>query len=310
MGIVFFGTPDFAVSSLETLVEEGERVLAVVTQPDRKKGRGHVLAAPPVKETAGRLGIPVMQPSNIRTPDFAAEIERLGPQCIAVVAYGKIIPPQILKLPPLGCVNVHASLLPKYRGAAPIQRSIMEGEIKTGVTTMMMDEGLDTGDILLQEEMEIADEDDASTLSRKLAAVGATLLVRTLRRLREGTLRPTPQAGIAGYAPPLRKEDGRIDWTRPARAIFNLVRGTSPWPGAYCHLLGEKIVILRAAVADSPEGGLPGRIVAIKDEEVYVSAGEGVLAVSEVKPEGRGRMTAAALMRGRRVKEGTSFDAA
>jgi methionyl-tRNA formyltransferase len=306
--IVFFGTPDFAVPSLDALMDSGDEVVAAVTQPDRVKGRGHRLSHPPVKERAVSKGIPVLQPAGIRSTEFQAELAAFRPDAIVVVAYGKIIPPPMLKLPPLGCINVHASLLPKYRGAAPIQWAIIRGEAKTGVTTMMMDEGLDTGDILLQGETRITDEDNAETLGARLSGMGAAVLLKTLGGMKEGSVKPVPQAGEPSFAPPLRKEDGRISWELPARRIFNLIRGTYPWPGAYCFLHGEKIAVLKAAVVDERRGGVPRRVERIAGDGVHIFAGQGVIALTEVKPEGRKSMAAAAFMHGRRLKEGAVFD--
>jgi methionyl-tRNA formyltransferase len=309
MRVIFFGTPDFAVPSLRALLDAGEEVVAVVTQPDRVKGRGHKLAAPPVKEFALGEHIPVLQPAGIRSPEFFDELAGLKPDVIAVVAYGKIIPSPILKLPPLGCINVHGSLLPKYRGAAPMQRAIINGELKTGVTTMLMDEGLDTGAVLLQEETEIADDDDAQTIGMRLSVIGASLLVRTTKDLRDNLIRPIPQEGEASYAAPLRKEDGWIDWSQPARRIFDLIRGTCPWPGAYTSLNGERITITKAGAIPSGSACFPGMIEKA-DRELLACTGSGLLSIMEVKPEGKKAMTAAAFANGRRLRKGMRFDTA
>ncbi len=308
MRVIFFGTPDFAVPSLRALLEAGEEVVAVVTQPDRVKGRGHKLSAPPVKDFALSEHIPVLQPAGVRSPAFFDELTGLGPDVIAVVAYGRIIPSPILKLPRMGCVNVHGSLLPKYRGAAPIQRAIIDGERKTGITTMLMDEGLDTGDILLREETEITDDDDARTLGGRLSVMGASLLVRTIKDLRDNLIRPIPQEGEVSYAPPLKKEDGRIDWSQPAKRIFDLVRGTSPWPGAYSFLSGERITIVRAKVATF-DSGCSGGVIEKAGEEFEICTGGGILAIIEVKPEGKKAMPAGAFVNGRRLRRGMRFDA-
>ncbi|MDH4231307.1 MAG: methionyl-tRNA formyltransferase [Nitrospirota bacterium] len=309
MKTIFFGTPDFAVPSLRALLESGEEVPAVVTQPDKVKGRGHKLSQPPVKEYALSRGLAVLQPSGIRTPAFLEDITRLDPDCIVVVAYGRIIPPSLLKLPHLGCINVHASLLPAYRGAAPIQWALINGEDKTGVTTMLMDEGLDTGDILLKEEVDIYDEDNAVTLAQRLSMIGASLLIKTLQGVKDKRIKPLPQSSEVSYAPPLKKENGRVDWSLSAREIVNLIRGTYPWPGAYCSMNGEKINFIKAAVAHDSNGGAGGRIEKISGNEILVGTGRGILAVSEVKPEGKKIMTAAAFMHGRHLKEGAFFDA-
>ncbi len=308
MRIIFFGTPDFAVPSLRALLDYGNEVVAVVTQPDKVKGRGRHLAQPPVKEFAMSKGIPVTQPAGIRTASFLEELSLLRAEAIAVVAYGKIIPPAILKLPPLGCINVHASLLPAYRGAAPIQWVIINGEAKTGITTMLMDEGLDTGAVLLQEETRISDEDNAVTLSKRLSELGASLLVKTLDGLRRGSLKPSPQIGKPSFAPPLKKDDGRIDWSLPAKKIFDLIRGTYPWPGAFCHLKGDRIAVLEARVQERDEAGRPGRIERINPEDVLVSTGSGILSIIKVRPEGKKSMPASSFMHGRRLSEGAFFD--
>lgn len=309
MRIIFFGTPAFAVPSLHALLKAGADIAAVVTQPDRAKGRGHAVSPPPVKEAAVAAGLQVLQPATVKNEDFFRELSRHRPEIIVVVAYGKIIPPRILALPPLGCINVHASLLPKYRGAAPIQWALINGERKTGITTMMMDEGLDTGGILLQEELAIEKEDNALTLSKKLAELGSTLLVQTLNSLYAQTIKPVPQKGEATFAPPLKKESGRIDWRRPAEEIHNLVRGTYPWPGAYFFIKDEKVTVLSTAVADEENGHLPGRIAEIRNREILVSAGKGLLSVIELRPQGKQSMDAASFARGRRLQKGSLLEA-
>jgi methionyl-tRNA formyltransferase len=308
MRIIFFGTPDFALPSLKKLIASGENVVAVVTQPDRVRGRGHKLSQPPVKEYAVSQGIPVLQPAGIRSEEFFETVAGIKPDMIVVVAYGRIIPPAMLTLPPKGCINVHASLLPKYRGAAPIQWSIVRGEPKTGVTTMLMDEGLDTGDILLMEETEILPEDNAVTLGNRLSEMGADLLIATIRGIVQGTIRPVSQTGESTYAPIIRKEDGRIDWAASAREIFNLTRGMYPWPGGQCLFEGEKITIIRTRVADADSGETAGSIVKIQGDELHVGAGMGILALLELKPEGKKTMTGAAFARGRHIREGMQFD--
>jgi methionyl-tRNA formyltransferase len=305
MRIVFFGTPSFAVPSLSELLQSGHEVAAVVTQPDRKKGRHHILAAPPVKELALGRGIPVLQPEKMKDPLFFEKLARINPDVIIVVAYGKILPSQMLGLPPHGCINVHASLLPKYRGAAPVQWSLICGEKKTGVTTMLMNEGLDTGDILLQEEMDIRDDDTAESLGRRLSGIGASLLVRTIDRLEAGKIVPAPQTGTPTFAPPLKKEDGRIDWSRSAGEIFNMVRGMYPWPGAYCALNGERIKIVRVVPLEGP--GSPGRVEKTGDE-LIVGTGKGLISIIDLQPEGRKVMNARDFMQGRRLKPGVFFD--
>lgn len=308
MRVIFFGTPDFAVPSLRALLETGEEVVAVVTRPDKAKGRGRRLLPPPVKQLAAESGLRVIQPVAIRSGAFAEELSALGPDVIVVVAYGRIIPPSILEVPPLGCVNVHASLLPKYRGAAPVQWAIINGDKKTGVTTMSMDEGLDTGDILLQEETEIGEDDNAVNLGERLSVMGASLLTRTLEGLKDGSVKPYPQWGEATFAPPMKKEDGRMDWSRSAESLFNFVRGTYPWPGAHCGFNGERVTIMRASVADGDRQCLPGTVIGISNEAISVCTGKGILRVLDLKPQGKKVMSAGAFMRGRHAKEGAFFD--
>lgn len=308
MRIIYFGTPDFAVPSLKALVEAGEDVVAVISQPDKLKGRGHKLTQPPVKEFAVSKGLHIIQPSGIRSDEFYKSLAELKPDVIVVVAYGRIFPQAILKLPRLGCINVHASLLPEYRGAAPIQRAIIHGEKTTGVTTMLMDEGLDTGDMLLKEEAEIKDEDNALTLSVKLSETGASLLIKTLSGLKDNSIKPVTQTGEPSYAPPLKKEDGRINWSLPAIEIFNMIRGTYPWPGAYCYLGKERINIIKARAIDNIERSVSAKIEKIAGEEIYVGTGRGILSVQELRPDGKKNMSAAAFMHGRRLKEGASFE--
>jgi methionyl-tRNA formyltransferase len=305
MRIVFFGTPFFAVPSLVALLQSQEKIIAVVTQPDKQKGRGRVLSPPPVKEIALRQGTRVLQPKSLKDPSFLDELYTLKPDMIIVVAYGKILPPQVLGLPPHGCINVHASLLPKYRGAAPIQWAIIQGEKETGITTMMMDEGLDTGNILLQEKTVIYDDDNSETLGKRLADIGGSLLIRTIEKIKEGSVTPAPQTGTSNYARPLKKEDGRIDWSNAATDSYNFVRGMYPWPCAYCYLNQERIKITRAIAVEGH--GIAGRIEKA-DEELLVGTGEGFLSLTELQPEGKRLMTAKDFLMGRRLKKGIFFD--
>lgn len=306
MRIVFFGTPNFAVPSLKALLQSGEEIIAVITQADKKRGRDRMPSPPPVKEFAMHHGIKVLQPANIKGPVFLNELSAMKPEIIVVVAYGKMLSLPILNLSSYGGVNVHASLLPKYRGAAPIQWALINGEKKTGVTTMLMDEGLDTGAILLQEETEIADEDNTETLSERLSDMGASLIVKTIQGLKDGSLQPIPQSGTPGYAPPLKKEDGRIDWSKDAAAIFNFIRGMYPWPCAYCYLRQERIKITRVKIIGG--SGIPARIEKMSKEELIVGTGEGLISIIELQPEGKRPMAAAAFLRGRRIQEGSFFD--
>lgn len=308
MRIVFFGTPDFALPSLNKLVASGEDVISVVTQPDRVKGRGHRLSMPPVKEYALTQGISVQQPANIRSDEFITTVASMKPDMIVVVAYGRIIPPDMLALPPRGCVNVHASLLPKYRGAAPIQWSIVRGEKKTGVTTMLMDEGLDTGDILLIQETDILSDDNAATLGSRLSEMGGDLLMATIKGIVSGKVKPIPQAGESTYAPIIKKEDGMIDWTGSAQEIGNLIRGMHPWPGGQCLFEEEKITVLRSRVVYADVRETAGSIVKIQGDALYVGTGMGIIALLEVKPEGKKTMSGAAFAHGRHLREGMQFD--
>ncbi len=308
MKIVFIGTPEFAVPSLSALIGAGYEIAAVVTQPDRPSGRGKVLTPPPVKTAAEAAGIPVLQPTKIRTEEFFAELSSYSPDLICVTAYGRILPKSILDLPPYGCVNAHASLLPKYRGAAPINWAIVRGESVTGVTTMLMDEGMDTGDMLLRREVVIEDDDTGETLSRKLATVGGDLLVETLALLEKGGLSPEKQdESLATYAPIIKKEDGLVDWSLPARDIRNLVRGMLPWPGAYTSLGGKMLKIFRATLSEG--NSQPGEVIKSGGGILRVATGEGALDVLELQIEGGKRLEAAAFLAGRKIPEGAILGA-
>lgn len=302
MALVFFGTPRFAVPSLQALLDAKEEVALVVTQPDKVKGRGHVLSAPPVKELALARHLPVVQPEKIRNADFYRELSAIAPEFIIVVAYGKILPGEILGIPVSGCINVHASLLPAYRGAGPIQWALINGEKITGVTTMRMDKGMDTGDILLLAEVEIMPDDTAETLSERLSVLGAQTLIRTLQGIRAGEVRPVPQSGETSYAPPLKKEDGRIDWNRSATDLFHFIRGMYPWPAAFCSFNGERIKVVKARFLEGVAA--PGLIVKASGGELVVGTGKGLLSLLELQPEGKKSMPAAAFIAGRRIREG------
>ncbi len=299
------GTPDFAVQSLEALLSSGDQVVGVVCQPDRPKGRGHQLVAPPVKVVAERAGIPVLQPLKIRTPDFLQSLSSWQPDVIAVAAYGRILHTPILQLPPMGCVNVHGSLLPKYRGAAPVQWAVINGETETGITTMLMDEGMDTGAMLLQAKLEILPEDTAGTLAPRLAALGGRLLIETLAQLKAGTLAPTKQDDQqATMAPLLKKEDGLIDWTLSAASLSNRVRGLSPWPGAYTFLGDERWNIWKATPQGIPATDTPGTIVTVNKLSIVVATGDGLLEIREIQTANSKRMAVAQFLAGHRVTVG------
>ena len=300
MELIFLGTPTFAVPTLERIVEAGHRVLAVFTQPDRPKGRGGQLTASPVKEAALRLRLPIYQPERIRRPEVVEQFKQMDPDAMVVVGYGQIIPQSIIDIPPRGIINVHASLLPKYRGAAPIQWAIANGETRTGVTTMKIDAGLDTGDMLLKWETDIAEEEDALELGARLAEAGAELLVNTLRD------NPAPiqqDPAEATYAPILKKEDGLIDWNWKASKIFNRSRGFLPWPGAYSFFRGQMFHIWKARVASDAMQGTPGLMSAMQ-KRVLIACGERTeLELLEVQVEGRKRMSAGAFMNGHHLKD-------
>ena len=302
MNLVFLGTPEFAVPSLGALASHGHTVLAVYTQPDRAKGRGGKPTMPPVKAAAIRLGLPVRQPERIRRPEVVAELAGLHVDAMVVVGYGQIIPRSILDLPPHGIINVHASLLPKYRGAAPVQWAIANGETVTGVTAMRIDEGLDTGAMLLKAEMPIGESETAAELSPRLAVLGADLLIETLRRLESGTLIPEPQdPAQATYAQILKKEDGLIDWSLPAGRIFNRIRGFQPWPGAYTFFRGQRFHIWKGRPSTEPAP--PARLV-WTGRCLLAGCGAGTsLELKEVQLEGRKRMPVPAFANGHHLSE-------
>jgi methionyl-tRNA formyltransferase len=305
--LVFCGTPQFAVPALQRLVDAGFAVRLVVTQPDKPRGRGLETAFSPVKQRALELGLPITQPGGIKNNDeFRAQLAALKPDAIVVVGYGRIIPRWMIDLPPLGNINLHASLLPKYRGAAPIQWAVASGETVTGVTTMRIDAGLDTGDILLQKEIPIAPEDTAETLSPRMAAVGAELLVETLRGLKSGTIHPKPQDhSKATLAPLLKKEDGRIDFRRPAAEIVNRIRGFQPWPGAYTTFRGKNLHVWAA----KPDGhSLKAGELLVQGERLIVGSGsQTALELLELQPEGKKRMSARDFVHGYHLASGETL---
>ena len=316
MLLVFCGTPRFAVPTLEKLAEAGHSVPLVVTQPDRPRGRGMDVAVSPVKEAATRLGIAVLQPVTVKiNAEFRSQLAATAPDAIIVVGYGRIIPQWMIDLPRLGNLNLHASLLPKYRGAAPIQWAIANGESVTGVTTMRIDAGLDTGDILMQREIAIGLEDTAETLGPKLASIGAGLMVETLRGLETGQVRPTPQDHAqATLAPILNKEDGRMDFSRSATHLFNRLRGFQPWPGAFTTFQGKTLQVHRAQPRQHAAKLTPGE-VAVEGTRLLVGCGQGfgkdngknagtALELIEIQVEGKRRMTAQEFINGYRPKSG------
>lgn len=307
MRILFMGTPDFAVFSLRALTENGEDVVAVVTQPDKPKGRGYELTPPPVKVFAAECGIPVYQPTTLRDGAFDGTLAEIAPDVIVVVAYGKILPPSVLNFPKYGCINVHGSLLPRYRGAAPMQRAILEGERETGVTTMQMDVGMDTGDMLLTGVLPIGENDNFETVHDGLGALGAKVLLDTLDALKVGTLKPQKQdESAATYAAKITKEDCVLTFSDTAKALHNRIRALSPMPLAFTHTPdGKMLKILESRVSATPAGGAkPGTVVSLDGGRITVAAGEGCIEFLRVLPEGKGRMSAADYIRGRKLAVG------
>ena len=306
MRIVFMGTPDLAAEVLETMMKSGCEVTLAVTQPDRPKGRGRGVIKTPVHECADRWGIPVFSPERVKRPEAVERLREEAPDLIVVAAFGQILSKEILDLPRYGCVNVHASLLPAYRGAAPIQWAVINGETKSGVTIMQMDEGLDTGDILLQEEIPLAPGETGESLYNKMAALGGELLVKALPMIEQGTLTHVKQDDAAScYAPMLKKEMGNIDWTMPAVQIERLVRGLNSWPGAYTFMNGKMLKIWGAELTDgSLSGGEPGTVTGTDKSAIYVACGKGALALTEVQYEGKKRMSTQAFLLGTKVTPG------
>ena len=308
MRVLFMGTPEFAVPTLEALIQEHE-VIGVYTQPDKPKGRGKAMAFPPVKEKALEHNIPVYQPAKVRVPEVVAEIEAMNPDAIVVVAFGQILPESILNIPKYGCINVHASLLPKYRGAAPIQWAIIDGEEVTGVTTMQMDEGLDTGDMLLKTIIPIEKKETGGSLFDKLAEAGAKLCVETLDGLALKTIVPEKQGETpTAYAKQIKKELGDIDWTKKGIEIERLIRGLTPWPSAYSNWNGKVMKIWDAEIVEGNTEDVPGTIVSVEKDAFYVQTGDGLLKVCELQIPGKKRMDAGAFLRGYQVKTGERFE--
>ena len=300
------GTPRFACPALEALIAGPNRVVGVVCQPDRPRGRGLALAEPEVKQVATRHAIPVLQPEKVRDPAFADALRALAPDLVVVAAYGRILPRAVLDLPPHGCVNIHASLLPRHRGAAPIAWAILAGDAVTGVTIMMMNEEMDAGDVLLRRETAIAPDETAGSLGDRLARLGAEAIVEAVAGLQAGTLRavPQPAAGIT-FAPRIDREQCRIDWRRGAVEIERQVRALAPAPSAFTRLEGRILKVHHAALVGAPGGGSPGRIVAAGADGIVVATGSGALALLEVQLEGRRRLAAAAFVAGQRLAPGT-----
>lgn len=305
--IIFMGTPAFACPTLQTLLDRNEQIVAVYTQPDRPKGRGQKLQPPPVKELALSHGIPVFQPPKVRAAEVIEQIRELQPDLIVVVAFGQILPKALLDIPPHGCVNVHASLLPRYRGAAPLNWCLVNGETETGVTTMLMDVGLDTGPMLLKKATPIEPDEGIDTLHDRMAALGADLLAETLDGLAAGSIIPESQDDAAScYAPLLKKEHGQISWYKPALAIHNLVRGLAIWPGAVTRLQGEPLKLFRTAVGNA--SGRPGEILSADKNGIEVACGQGSLLITELQAAGARRMDAASFLTGHPLAVGSILE--
>ena len=309
MRTVFMGTPDFSVPALEALVKGGHQVIAAVTQPDKPKGRGKAVLMTPVKEKALEMGIPVYQPVKVREPEFVKTLADLAPDVIVVVAFGQILPKSILEIPRYGCVNIHASLLPKYRGAAPIQWAVIDGEKETGVTTMFMNEGLDTGDMLEKEVVPLDPKETGGSLHDKLSAVGGRLILSTMKGLEDGTLKGTPQTDEGScYAKMLKKSLGDIDWTMDGAAIERLIRGLNPWPSAYTSLHGKTLKIWDADVTDREYGVEPGTVAEVSKDQLIIQTGKGSLSVRSLQLEGKKRMDIQDFLRGYSLEKGTVLE--
>lgn len=334
MRIVFMGTPDFAVGTLKALIGSGHEVAAVITQPDKPKGRGKAMQATPVKEAALEAGIPVYQPRKVRDPEFIEQFRQLKPDAAVVVAFGQIIPQAILDIPKHGCINVHGSLLPKYRGAAPIQWAVIDGEKESGVTTMRMDAGLDTGDMILKAVVPLDEKETGGSLFDKLSRTGADLLLETLDKIEDGTAVYEKQGeSTTAYAAMLKKDQGLIDWSKDAVSIERLIRGLNPWPSAYTHLDGKTLKIWAADVEESepevaepemtePEVIVPkvagqgcdckdsacGTVTEVTKKDFRVKTGNGILIIKELQPEGKKRMSADAFLRGYHLEAGTVLE--
>ena len=310
MKILFMGTPDFALFSLKGLCENGYNVIGVVTQPDKPKGRGYVLTPPPVKIYALEQNIPVYQPNSLRTEEFASLLEELNPDLIAVVAYGKILPKNVLDYPKYGCVNVHGSLLPEYRGAAPMQMAIIDGKKVTGITTMFMAEGLDTGDMLLKAECEIAENDNFEIIHDRLGALGADLLQKTIDGLEKGEITPIPQDhSKSTHTSKILKEDCEIDFTKDCDTVHNLIRGLSPLPLSFTHTPDGKLLkIVASEICErNSQNAEAGKVISLENGKIKVACAKGSINILTVLPEGKGRMSAGDFIRGRKINEGDTL---
>jgi methionyl-tRNA formyltransferase len=315
MKIMFMGTPDFAATILDKLIQAGHEVIAVITQPDKQKGRGHEVSFPPVKELALKHGLTVYQPVKVREAEFLKTVEELAPEIIVVAAFGQILPKALLDIPQFGCINVHASLLPKYRGAAPIQYSIIDGEEETGITIMQMGVGMDTGDIILQAKLPIASDETGGSLFDKLAILGGTLIIEALTKIENKTaVRITQDHDKATYVKQISKEMGKLDFTKPAVELERLIRGLNPWPSAFTYLGGKTLKFWKAeveaagtATENAAASPVPGEIVRVTKDSFAVMTGDGLLVIKELQLEGKKRMSADAFLRGCPVSIGTKL---
>ena len=304
--IIFMGTPDFAAATLKALIDGPDEVVAVVTQPDRAKGRGKKLTPPPAKVLAESADIPVLQPTKIKSEKFKNGLLSYQPDLIVVTAYGRILPKSLLELAPMGCINVHGSLLPKYRGAAPIQWSVINGEKEVGVTIIQMNEGMDTGDMLLKAEMTPEPDETAGTLFVKLAALGSTALLQAIKGLQEGSVIPVPQNhDLATVAPMLKKDDGLIDWQKDAKQIECLIRGLDPWPTAFCFLHDKRLRLFRPEVLHQDSDARPGTVLQADKRGILVACGKNTLLIKEIQPEGKKRMPVESFLCGHPIATGT-----
>ncbi|PIP73352.1 MAG: methionyl-tRNA formyltransferase [Nitrospinae bacterium CG22_combo_CG10-13_8_21_14_all_47_10] len=311
MNIVFMGTPEFALPTLKALHHSSHSIQAVITQPDKPKGRGQKLIVSPIKQYALDSNLPILQPKTVNAPEFIDSLMQNRPDIIIVVAFGQILSETFLKIPKRFCINLHSSLLPKYRGAAPIHRSILKGDTRTGVTTMIMDKGMDTGDILLMQETPVHETDNAQTLHDTLSEMGGALVLETLKRLEENTLLPVPQDhSQATYAGKLKKEEGLIHWEQSATTLFNQVRGLTPWPGSYTLFNKKRLRIIKAEVTAGSPDDKPGQVARVTDMGIEVGTGDGRLVITELQPEGKKSMSAKSFLAGHKIEQGTLFDPA
>ena len=309
MNIVFMGTPEFALPTLEKIYNSSHSILSVITQPDRPKGRGQKQVDSPIKKFALENNLPILQPATVNTKEFIASLLENRPDYIIVVAFGQILSETLLKVPKQFCINLHSSLLPKYRGAAPINRAILNGETHSGVTTMIMDKGMDTGDILLVDETPIEQNDDAQSLHGKLSEQGGKLVLETLSRLQKNDLLPTPQnSDLASYAPKLKKEESLIDWKIDAENIFNKIRGLSPWPGTHTLYNGKRLAILKGEIVLGESSDRPGHVERITDTGIEVGTGKNRLKITELKLEGKKAMPVKSFLSGYKITRDDIFE--